>query len=209
VVEYGSTHPSDITAIAALFQSAFPEALLAVFDKPQIPPKAVEDIFQLIYRFEPQGFVLAQDQGRPIGFIVMVHDLQRLHHYALWSGGLFSMVGNWVTGRYRGLGFAFLPRLLKAWWNYRSADTRPIPEKPMGQVISIVVDKAYRGQGIGKALSERALAYLRTTAARVVRLEVDAAKPVPIALYKQLGFREHATIPSPRGPALVMVLQLK
>ena len=206
--QYGSTHPTDLPAVADLFQSAFPEALQAVFGKSRLPARAVEDIFRILFKNEPDGFIVAREGSKIIGFVSVVHDLDRLHRRFLGWGGLY-LLGHWCMGRYRGLGFVFLPRLLKAWWDYRSTDDHPIKEKPMAQVLSIVVEKTFQGQGIGKILSERALAYLRGTSARVVRLEVDAAKPVPIALYRQLGFHEHATIPSPRGPALVMTLQLK
>ena len=209
MVEYGPAHLSDLPALAELFQQAFPDALLAVFGRKHIPAQAVEDVFRGVYEFEPRGFMVARDNSRICGFILVTQDLDRLRTYFLKKGPLFKMLRNELMGKYRGLGLAFIPRLLKAWWDYRSGDKHPDEEKPMAQELSIVVDPAYRGKGIGKELSREALDYLRASPARSIRLEVDAAKKVPINLYKSIGFVEKATIPSPRGPALVMTMKLK
>jgi ribosomal protein S18 acetylase RimI-like enzyme len=91
----------------------------------------------------------------------------------------------------------------------RSKDQDLAAKKPLAQVITIVVAPGHQRQGIGRTLSERAIAYLKNTPARAVRLEVDAAKAAPIALYKKLGFVQRAVIPSPRGPAIIMTLPLK
>lgn len=204
---FSSARPPDIPAIAELFQKSFPEALQAVFEQPHIPAPPIEDVFRLLFESEPEGFLLAWDASRLVGLMLVSSDLRRVHRRV--AAGMPKLLGRWVTGAYHGLGLGFIPRLAKAWWSYRSADTRPIRERPMAQILSIAVDPAWRGQGLGKELSVRALAYLRSTPARIVRLEVDAAKPVPIALYRKMGFTDHATIPSPRGPALVMSLRLK
>lgn len=200
---------SELPAVAELFQQAFPEALTSVFGRPRLPASAVEDVLAIIDGFEPMGFLVAKEETRVVGMMIVVSDLSRFYG-ALWvRGGFLKLLSRWLTGRYRGLGFGFMPRLWRAWRDYRSGDRHPVRERPLAQVLSIVVDQAHQGQGIGKALSERALAYLRGTPARVVRLEVDGAKAAPIALYKKFGFVERATIRSPRGPALVMTLQLK
>jgi ribosomal protein S18 acetylase RimI-like enzyme len=206
VVNYGPAQAADIPALADLFQQAFPEALQAVFDHAPINPRAIEDIFSFLFAFEPQGFFVARESSHIIGFTIVVWDVARLRRYFLLRGVGLKWFLRWCTGRYRGLGYKFIPRLLRAWWDYRSADADPVKENPLAQVLSLVVEGSHRGQGIGKTLSEVALAYLRTTPARVVRLEVDAAKAAPIALYKKLGFVTRATIPTPRGPALVMTL---
>jgi ribosomal protein S18 acetylase RimI-like enzyme len=204
-----SAQSTDLPRIGELYQLAFPEALQAVFGRPHIPPRAVEDVLAQLYDVEPQGFFVACSEEHLAGFMIVTSDLAALRRMFLLRGKLFRLLVRWIFGRYRGLGVGFLARLGKIWWAYRSAGRMALPRGPLAQIVSVVVDRPFQGKGIGKALSERALAYLRTTSARIVRLEVDAAKTIPIGLYQKLGFATRATIPTPRGPALVMTLRLK
>ena len=206
-VHYDHAGLDDVPALAALFQNAFPEALTAVFNSSHINPRPVEEVFQELYRFEPEGIFVARDT-RVVGFMIAVTSLEGLYRHLILGGGLAKILGRWLTGRYD-LGVGFVPRLLKAWWDYRSVES-PVTRRPQtAQILSIVVDPSVQHQGIGSALTERCLAYLRTTPAAWARLEVDAAKPGPIALYKKFGFKEVGQMPSPRGPALIMTLALK
>ncbi len=75
----------------------------------------------------------------------------------------------------------------------------------MAQMLSLVVAASERGHGLGRVLAEASLLRLKEKGATQVRLEVDAAKAPAVHLYETLGFRTVATMPSPRGPALVML----
>ena len=202
--------PADLAAIADLFQEAFPEALLAVFGKPRLPSRAVSDLLAGIFAVDPGGFFVARQEGRVTGFIVVTAHLGRLYRRLILGGTLWTMAWRWISGRYAGLGPGFVPRLAGLLWDYREVEKQlGAQDADTSQIISIVVDPGVRRQGVGRELTETALQYLRESRARVVRLEVDAAKEGPIALYRSFGFREVARLPTPRGPALVMTLLLK
>lgn len=204
MVTYENAQPVDIPAIAELYQQAFPEALEAVFGKARLPARAVEDVFSSLYHIEPGGFLVARETERAVGCEVVVRSLKSLERQ-LWRGEIWRWAGHWLGGRYSGLGLGFIPRLIKAAWDYRGAS---LSDGDMAQVLTVIVDPHDQGRGIASRLTELSLAYLKTTSASHVRLEVDAAKPGPIHLYQKFGFREIARIPSPRGPALVMTLSL-
>ena len=209
VIEYGQARIEDVPAIADLFQRGFPEAIAAVFGMPRLPAELLRDLFRGIFGHEPSGFIVAREGARLVGFSIVTSHLRSLVQDLLLNGTIMTMLRRWIGGRYRGLGGRFVPRLLKLWWDYRRVEKAPWAEEgPLAQWLSIVVDPAVRGQGIGHRLIEETLAYLRKTPARIVRLEVDAAKPGPIHLYQKFGFQEAARLPTPRGPALVMRLHL-
>jgi len=207
VLTYGLAQPADLSTIAELFQQAFPEALETVFGRPRIPPAAVEDAFSILYRMEPDGFFVAREQGTGVAYGIVVRDFSRLKRRLLWGGRIFPLVWRFLSGRYRGIGFSFILRLLKAGWDYRKAD-RLDEQKDQAQVLSIAVAKEWRRHGIGEELTRLGLEHLAQQGARAVRLEVHAEKQEAVALYRKLGFREKGRILSPRGAALVMIRSL-
>src|SRR5438132_560099 len=73
-----NAQPADLPLIANLYQDAFPEAMQAVFGKPQIPLVAVIDVFSLIYRYERAGVIVARKGQEIAGFIVIVSNFAAL-----------------------------------------------------------------------------------------------------------------------------------
>lgn len=209
MIECEKAVSSDIPAIAELYQSAFPDALLAVFGKSRLPSAVVTDLLGALYRHDPSGFIVARDGGRLAGFIIVSSNRQRLAKGLLREGTLTTLVLRWIMGRYPGLGLRFVPRLAVLAWNYWKAEKNPAADRPaMAQVLSIVVAPEMQRRGIGQRLTELALAALRQARVTLVRLEVDAAKEAPIRLYQKMGFKEIARLPTPRGLALVMTCRL-
>jgi len=203
LIAYERARASDLAAIANLYQDSFPEALSAVFGRPRLPDSAVEDVFALLYKEEPGGFEVARDDGKLVGCVVSVRSFADLKRRLL-RRGLRRLAARWLRGRYRGLGLGWIPRLAQAAWRYRQADAAAAEDPDPAQMLTAIVASSHRGQGIGAHLIERSLASLKISRVKSVRLEVDAAKPGPIHLYRKLGFREIARIPTPRGPALVL-----
>jgi ribosomal protein S18 acetylase RimI-like enzyme len=62
---------------------------------------------------------------------------------------------------------------------------------PVGWVGMMLVDRSYRGRGIGRALMEHALAYLAGQGVQTVRLD---ATPLGEPLYRSLGFEPQFTL---------------
>jgi len=58
----------------------------------------------------------------------------------------------------------------------------------VGYLGMLAVDKNYRGTGIGKSLSIRALERMRRSGCSSVVLETEACNDVAIRLYERLGF---------------------
>jgi ribosomal-protein-alanine N-acetyltransferase len=56
------------------------------------------------------------------------------------------------------------------------------------EVLTIVVDAALRGRGVGRALLSEALRKAGNAGARAIFLEVDGHNAPAIALYRRLGF---------------------
>ncbi len=87
----------------------------------------------------------------------------------------------------------------------------PQEPPPVGHILNIAVDPAYRGRGLGKRLLEYALDYCRQVGAERVELEVRTSNSAAIALYQKYGFVIHELIPcyySDGEDAFVMVRRL-
>ena len=59
-----------------------------------------------------------------------------------------------------------------------------------GEILTIVVARAARGRGLGRALMDAVLRVLHAQRAESLFLEVDEANGPALALYRRLGFRE-------------------
>lgn len=59
-------------------------------------------------------------------------------------------------------------------------------------VDDLFVREQHRGQGLGRAALETMTAECRTRGVRALHLEVDAENVPALALYRKLGFRDHA-----------------
>ena len=57
------------------------------------------------------------------------------------------------------------------------------------EILSLAVDPAERGAGLGRKLLEALLAALRAKGAKRVHLEVRSSNAAALALYESLGFR--------------------
>lgn len=59
-----------------------------------------------------------------------------------------------------------------------------------GEILTIIVSRAERGQGLGRQLMDAVLRRLHADRASALFLEVDEANAVAIALYRRLGFQQ-------------------
>lgn len=82
-----------------------------------------------------------------------------------------------------------------------------------GEVLTVAVDPASRGCGLGRELMDAVIRHLRGDRAEALFLEVDEANRAALALYTRLGFRQVGRRPGyyrqfGGGEACVMRLDL-
>jgi ribosomal protein S18 acetylase RimI-like enzyme len=70
--------------------------------------------------------------------------------------------------------------------------TRLTPASGVGWIPNLAVDPTHQGHGLGRALLERAIAYLRDNGMAVAKIETLEQNPIGQKLYPALGFREVA-----------------
>jgi ribosomal-protein-alanine N-acetyltransferase len=95
---------------------------------------------------------------------------------------------------------------------YVVADTIPNHQRPLGHVKDIAVRPSARGQGVGAALLQRALAVLAQQGARSVKLEVRESNEAARSLYEKFDFEYLRTLPqyySDGEDAYVLVTNLE
>ncbi len=61
---------------------------------------------------------------------------------------------------------------------------------PEAEILTIVVDSARQGRGLGRILLQTQLAAMAALGVREVFLEVEAGKGAALALYKRFGFAQ-------------------
>ncbi|MEM2880621.1 MAG: ribosomal protein S18-alanine N-acetyltransferase [Candidatus Methanomethylicaceae archaeon] len=84
--------------------------------------------------------------------------------------------------------------------------------RSLGHIISIAVEKDFRGKGIGKKLLHELIKRLSGMGAKKIRIEVRESNEIAINLYKKTGFttKEKISRYYPDGEdALVMFIDLQ
>jgi ribosomal-protein-alanine N-acetyltransferase len=116
------------------------------------------------------------------------------------------------------VGYAVVGIKIPSFWARLEQRTRalltgqePQEPPPVGHILNIAVDPAYRRKGLGKRLLEYALDYCRQLGAERVELEVRTGNSAAIALYQKYGFVIRERVPlyySDGEDAFVMVREL-
>jgi mycothiol synthase len=110
--------------------------------------------------FDPDGFFLAERDGRVVGF-----------HWTKIHGGTKTRGGTEIPGG-----------------TDKPADDGGHGHEPIGEVYVVGVDPDERGTGLGRALTLIGLRYLRARGLAQVMLYVDETNTAAIGLYESLGF---------------------
>lgn len=63
-----------------------------------------------------------------------------------------------------------------------------------GQIIDLVIDRKYRGKGLGLKMVNFAIDYFKSNGINIVSLEVKVSNHAAIKLYEKAGFRNDHTI---------------
>lgn len=207
---YDNLKPADAEEIADIFVSAFPETV-SVFYKASSPTgpypaglyTALKDIFNFYIKKEPGGAFAARVEGKIIGYVLAPLDAGKLKHKFISSKEVFSVLKNFMTGKYN-LKFSSLLRIFidKIAFIFHGAKTGPdIPAR----ILSVAVNPSFQGKGIGKKLTEIGIESLKKRGADKIRLEVRPDNKPAVAVYEKLGFKKVNEYKDTRGVWLVMV----
>ncbi len=127
--------------------------------------------------FDPDGFFLAEREGRLVGF-----HWTKIHGAPPASGAPASVDrDDGQAGPDRGVR------------GHAGPDESAHGHEAMGEVYVVGVDPAQRGTGLGRALTLTGLRYLRSRGLYAVMLYVDESNTAAIRLYESLGFTHWET----------------
>ncbi|MEM1930542.1 MAG: ribosomal protein S18-alanine N-acetyltransferase [Sulfolobales archaeon] len=78
-----------------------------------------------------------------------------------------------------------------------------------GHLVSIAIDRAHRGKGLGKALVKEFEARVRSFGVSRVVLEVSVKNEIALALYKKLNYKVISVLPNyyPNGEDAYLMLK--
>lgn len=201
--------PADLPQVAELFLFSFLETINHLYGA-NIPRKealreALQDFFAFLLKEEPEAFWVMQDKEdtnkRLSGYLIVSTDLVFLWRRAVWGGYILRWAAKFLTGAY-GLNLKALGRILinkMAFW--RTSRFQPY----RAQILSLAVAEHCRGQGIGRALLQKGMAYLRKRSRYRIKLEVRPWNKAALHLYQSCGFSQVGTTRDTQGEWLVMV----
>jgi ribosomal protein S18 acetylase RimI-like enzyme len=139
----------------------------------------------------PQAFLLvADDEGRPVGFVAGSEDVGALYRSFLVHDGALAAL-------------RALPRIVRS--VRRVVETLRYPtggaDLPAAELLAIAVAPDARGRGIGRALVEALTAEFRRRNVDGVRVVVAADNERALRLYEACGFRPATRIEVHKGTA--------
>jgi ribosomal protein S18 acetylase RimI-like enzyme len=186
----------DTPALAALHAGALPDDFL-----PSLGARFLERVYYPATFESPHGvhLVARADQGA-IGFVTIAHKTSAFTSDVL-RGRLLQLARCAIVAASRRP--AHLLKSAEVLWSVITARPDPIE----GEIVLIAVSADARGRGVGKALVDAALGYLRRHGVSQCRTKTLEANGAVIGMYERLGWhvrdrfrligREYVTIVSP------------
>jgi ribosomal protein S18 acetylase RimI-like enzyme len=138
------------------------------------------------------GYVWQEEDGRVLGFIACAESTGRVYKQALRRRGVMMALPI--------LRFLVRPSVIRRMMQTLRYPAEAGEELPPAEVLSIAVDEAARGKGVGKALMEAAFEEFRRRGISRVKVAVGAANEAANKFYLRCGFsltlrREHHGLP--------------
>ena len=193
----------DLPDIARIYLAAFPETVEQLH-LGRIRLEAIAEMMRIPLGAEPEGFFVAEVEGRVAGYLICAARADRIWRGALWRGHALRLLWLWLTGR-SGVGLRSAAQIAADKLHFWSSSRKSGIQCP-ARGLSLAVDPDFHRRGIGRRLLEEGLHYLRSKKVPCVRLEVRPANDPAKRLYESLGFRTADTIHDTRGPWEVMLL---
>lgn len=172
--------------VAAIHAAEINEGFLAL-----LGPGFLELMYQAIDESPGSVLFVEMADDRVVGFVAGTRDMGPIYR---------RMMRNWVR-----LGFALLPSLVRphrVWrileiLRYGGGDGAA--ELPPHELLSIAVDRRWRGKGVAPALYQRLAAHFREAGADGFRIAVGDVLDTPHHFYRKMGAVPAAKIEVHRG----------
>ncbi|NMB12654.1 MAG: GNAT family N-acetyltransferase [Firmicutes bacterium] len=204
---------NDLALVCQIFLQGFPQSVLHYVGESSTGiEQALRDMFSALLEYQPQGFLVAEHQGRIGGYTIAVPHMPELWWFVLYHGHVWHWAKRWLRGEY-GIGLVPVLGLARNKLGFALSQIQLSRKTPKtkghtAQILSIAVHPLCRGQGIGRALLEKAIAHLATTPATYVKLEVRPDNTPARRLYESLGFQAISKTRDSQGEWIVMLKEL-
>lgn len=198
----------DLDRTAEIFFAAFPESIAFYLKDGSKPLAALSDIFRIFMKSDGDAFLIAEaiDLNQVAGYIMAPAAIQRIWVKAVLNGSGFRVLWKFLFGKYNvSLKEAFA--ILRNKGTFMTME-RGNHERNQGRILSLAVDPAFQGKGIGGMLLDAGLDHLRQSGAVTVMLEVRANNKPACRLYKSRGFMPVGTTKDQQGEWTIMKFQL-
>lgn len=197
---------SDVDDVARIFIRAFPESVAHYYGSGSPPVAGFHDIFAFLARAEHRNFLVYEEGGAVVGYVVVPRTMGRVWAKAVLGGYVFLWVGKWLAGRY-GISLRRAATILANKALFAGYGGEQLL-RGYAQVLSVAVDPRARGRGIGRQLVQAGLELLRSQGASTVKLEVRPGNEPARRMYLRLGFRETGRSRDSQGEWIVMAAHL-
>jgi len=167
---------------------------------PKLGERALSDTYADLIEKEPGGSYVAESDGRIVGFIVGVSDVNRIRFFSL-KFAIKAMLGSYDLEMSR---FQLLNKGLKhALYLFQRKNT-----DVKAELLAIAVDSNYQGMGIGKRLSDAFTNHLISLGIARVQVLVDERWNRALDFYKRMNFKLCQLLYTPSGKVWVMMKDL-
>jgi ribosomal protein S18 acetylase RimI-like enzyme len=208
MIEYRISSENDIHSCTKILIEGFHHQLKIIFGV-SIPFQLLSDILLSCIKLENDGFMVAEENGKVLGFIIVSEDMMRLmldfvksfFGKLLWK----FFMGKYKSVSFKSISFSLIQFFL---FNIQSFHNNPF-SRSYGQVVILAVDAESRGKGIGKMLLRKGMKHLEELGLKAVKLEVRKNNTIALNLYIKEGFVIKGKVKSAIGFSLILVKEFQ
>lgn len=189
--------PEDAPAVARHHQIGIPTGVLA-----ELRPSVLARVYRALEEGN-DGFVFvgADPAGNVAGFVSGVTDVGRMYRQVI--------LRNFWTFAALGLRYALSPRMIRRLLNTLFYPAKVVGEYPRAELLSIVIDPAAQGSGLGTALLQALLTEFRRRGVDQIKVMVRADFARANGYYRKHGFTLAGQIVTHGYPANVYVIDTR